>query len=82
MLKQIKLLTKLELCNIYNLNVLRFSKNSRRKKKDLSVMMLWLFLIVMLIFYVSNLRLRMLLDQALRRARLRSAASAGESVRK
>ena len=34
MLKQIKLLTKLELCNIYNLNVLRFSKNSRRKKKD------------------------------------------------
>lgn len=55
MLKQIKLLTKLELCNIYNLNVLRFSKNSRRKKKELSVMTLWLFLIVMLIFYVSNL---------------------------
>ena len=55
MLKQIKLLTKLELCNIYNLNVLRFSKNSRRKKKDLSVMMLWLFLIVIIIFYVSNL---------------------------
>lgn len=55
MLKQIKILTGLELCNIYNLNVLRFSKDRKRKKKELSIMILWLFLIAMVVFYAGNL---------------------------
>lgn len=55
MLKQIKLLAGLELCNIYNLNVSRFSKDSGKKKKDLFIMILWAFLIVMLVSYVSSL---------------------------
>lgn len=55
MLKQIKLLTKLELCNMYNLNVFRFSKDSRKQKKALGIMILWCFLIAGLVFYVGGL---------------------------
>lgn len=55
MLRQIKLLTKLELCNIYNLNTFRYSKDRQNRKKALSVMIIWLFLMAMLIFYAGSL---------------------------
>ena len=55
MLKQIKLLTKLELCNIYNLNVFRFSKDSQKQKRTLGIMILWCFLVAGLVFYVGGL---------------------------
>lgn len=55
MLKQIKLLTKLELCNIYNLNVFRFSKDPGKRKKNIFIMILWVYLISMIIFYMGSL---------------------------
>lgn len=55
MYKQIKILTKLELCNLYNLNVFRFSKDQRKKKKDIFMIILFVYLIAMLVFYVSGL---------------------------
>lgn len=55
MLKQIRLLTKLELCNLYNLNVFRFSKDNQKQKKTITLMILWCFLIAGLVFYVGSL---------------------------
>ena len=55
MLKQIKILTKLELCNLCGLNVLCFSKDKRAKKKSLGLLAIWIILLAMLIFYVGGL---------------------------
>lgn len=55
MLKQMKILTKLELCNLCGLNVLRFSRDKRAKKKSLGLLALWIILLAMLIFYVGGL---------------------------
>lgn len=55
MLTQIKLLTRLELCNLYGLNVLRFSKDKKSKQKTLGLTALWILLLVMLIGYVGGL---------------------------
>lgn len=55
MLTQIKLLTKLELCNLYGLNVLRFSKDKKSRQKTLGLTALWILLLVMLIGYVGGL---------------------------
>lgn len=55
MLTQIKLLTKLELCNLYGLNVLRFSKDKKSKQKTMGLAALWIILLVMLIGYVGGL---------------------------
>lgn len=55
MLTQIRILTKLELCNLYGLNVLRFSKDKKSKQKNMGLMALWIILLVMLICYVGGL---------------------------
>lgn len=55
MLTQIKLLTRLELCNLYGLNVLRFSKDKKSRQKTLGLTALWILLLVMLIGYVGGL---------------------------
>lgn len=55
MLTQIKLLTKLELCNLYGLNVLRFSKDKKSRQKTMGLTALWILLLVMLIGYVGGL---------------------------
>lgn len=55
MLTQIKILTKLELCNLYGLNVLRFSKDKKAKKKSLGLLAVWVILLFILAFYVGGL---------------------------
>lgn len=50
MLTQIKILTKLELSNLYGLNVFRFSKDKKAKKKSLGLLALWVILLAMLFF--------------------------------
>ena len=52
---QIKILTKLELCNLYGLNVFRFSKDKKRKQKMMGLLMAWIILLAMLIFYIGGL---------------------------
>ena len=52
MLEQIKNLSKLELCNLYGLNVFRFSKDKQTKRKSKMMMVIWIILILILISYV------------------------------
>lgn len=51
MLAQIKIMTKLELCNLYGVNVLRFSKDQKAKRKSLGLLVLW----AILMFYAGGL---------------------------
>lgn len=55
MLAQIKLMARLELCNLFGINVLRFTKDKRKKKRALMLSVLWVLLIIMLLFYVGGL---------------------------
>lgn len=55
MLKQLKTLTKLELCNIYNLNVFRFSTDIKAKHKAKIMLVLWGILILMFLNYTGGL---------------------------
>ena len=55
MSKQMKTLTKLELCNIYNLNVFRFSTDTKAKNKAKIMLVFWVILILMCISYTGGL---------------------------
>ena len=55
MLKQISILTKLELCNIFGLNVLRHTKDKKVKRKAYLMAGLWIFVILMVFSYVGGL---------------------------
>ena len=55
MLTQIKILTKLELCNLYGRNVFRFSKDRKARKKSLGLLAIWVLLLALLVFYVGGL---------------------------
>ncbi len=55
MLTQIKILTKLELCNLYGLNVLRFSKDKKMKRKAIGLLAVWLLVLAVLACYVGGL---------------------------
>lgn len=55
MLAQIKTLTGLELCNLYGLNVLRFSGDKKAKRKSLGLLAVWILLLAILVFYVGGL---------------------------
>ena len=53
MIKQIKCLTKLQLKNIYGLNVFRFTKDKKAKQKTTGMAVVWALLIAMVCFYVG-----------------------------
>ena len=55
MLNQIKHLTKVKLCNILNVNVLKFSKDKQKRRTMLGLTAVWFVLAVMLVFYVGAL---------------------------
>lgn len=55
MLKQIKILTKLELCNLYGRNVFRFLKDKRARRKKLALGAVYLALIGMMMLYVGSM---------------------------
>lgn len=54
-LAQMKLLAKLELCNLYGLNVLRFSRDRTAKKRAGAMLAVWMVLAVVLIVYTGGL---------------------------
>lgn len=55
MLLQIKVLVRTELCNIFGLNVLRFSKDKRVKRRAILLAAAYIFLIIMMMAYVGAL---------------------------
>lgn len=55
MVKQIKILTQIQLCNIFNLNAVRFSKDKRKRLNLIGLMAVWLMLLIMMIFYIGAL---------------------------
>ncbi len=52
---QIMILTKLELCNLYGLNALRFSKDRGARRKSLGMLAVWGLLLIMMAFYMGGL---------------------------
>ena len=53
MVRQIKILTRAQLCNFFNINAARYSKDRRKKAGLIAMMVVWLLLIVMIGFYVG-----------------------------
>lgn len=53
MIKQIKHLTKLQLQNLYGLNVFRYTKDKKRKQKAIGLGFVWALLIVMIAGYIG-----------------------------
>lgn len=45
MLAQIKILARLELCNLYGFNVLRFSRDRKAKQKSIGLLVIWTILL-------------------------------------
>ena len=54
MLTQIKFLTKLEFCNLYGLNKIRFLKDKKEKKKAIIVPVIWIVLLFFCFFYIGS----------------------------
>ena len=53
MIKQIKSLTKLQLKNLYGLNVFRFTKDKKEKARKGSLLIIYIFLILMACGYIG-----------------------------
>ena len=53
MIKQIKSLTKLQLKNLYGLNVVRFTKDKKEKTRKASLLIIYIFLILMACGYIG-----------------------------
>lgn len=51
----IKIMAKLELCNLYGLNKFRFSREKKANKKNLFLAACWLIVLAMLFFYIGML---------------------------
>ncbi|QNU68462.1 hypothetical protein EHE19_008720 [Ruminiclostridium herbifermentans] len=55
MLRQIRQLTAVQLYNLFGFNEFRFSKDKKVKKRWIGMTLIWVFLIIMLLSYVSAL---------------------------
>lgn len=55
MLKQIKILSAMQLCNLFGINQIRHTKDKKKKVRALGLSAVWLMLAVMLMFYVAAL---------------------------
>lgn len=55
MLRQIRLISRLQLCNLFGLNELRFTKDRKKRNRSVALGVLWLFLILMLMSYMGGL---------------------------
>ena len=54
MMKQIRTLTKLQLQNLYGLNVFRYTKDKKKKKTTIGLGVVWVLLIVMIATYIGG----------------------------
>ncbi len=50
-----KALIKLELCNLFGLNVFRFSRDKKARRKSALLLVLWIALLALMFFYVGGL---------------------------
>ena len=55
MWKQIKLLSALQLCNLFGINEVRYSRDPKKRKRLISMACLYVFLILLMGFYVGGL---------------------------
>ena len=55
MVRQIKNLTKVQLCNFLNINVVRFSKDQQKRRVMIGLTAVWSVLIALLVLYVGAL---------------------------
>ena len=55
MVSQVKNLTKIQLCNFFNINVVRFSKDKQKRRTMIGLMAVWFVLTVMFVFYIGAL---------------------------
>lgn len=53
MISQIKHLTKIQLCNFFNINVVRFSKDQQKRRVMIGLMVVWSVLMAMFVFYIG-----------------------------
>lgn len=63
-MKQIKLLTKIELCNLFGFNVFRHTKDKKAKKKSIAMAMLMGVLLMILMFYIVALSYGLIMLEA------------------
>lgn len=59
MLKQIRLLSKLQLCNLFGLNEFRHATDKKAKLKYIGMAFLWLFVIAVLVVYIVGFSIGM-----------------------
>lgn len=52
MLTQIKILTRMELCNVFGINEARFTRDSQKKQRFIMLSVIWIFLALLLMFYM------------------------------
>ena len=52
MLTQIKLLTRIGLCNVFGINEARYTRDSSKKQRFALLSVVWIFLVVLLMFYM------------------------------
>lgn len=55
MIRQIRLLTGVSLCNLFGINEFRFTKDTKKRSRYYLMSVLWCFLIVMMVMYVCAL---------------------------
>lgn len=55
MLTQIRIMSRLELSNLFGWNVMRFSRDRRQKRKAAAMMLLWLLVVLYMAFYMGAL---------------------------
>lgn len=55
MLRQIQKLTALQLCNLFGINEIRYTKDKKKKQNSFLLALAWILLIGMLIFYIAML---------------------------
>lgn len=55
MLRQVGLLTKVQLCNLFGFNEFRHTKDPKKKGRYIGMAAIWIYLIVMLVAYIAAL---------------------------
>ena len=55
MIRQIRLLTKIQICNIFDINKIRYSNDKKSKMKITGLLIAWILLILMLMGYISGI---------------------------
>ena len=55
MIRQIKLLTGVSLCNLFGVNEFRYTKDKKKKSRYYLMSILWVFLLVIMVMYIASL---------------------------